>query len=122
MSPFTKLFLVAMFAAGILASQGALAHAYLSSATPAQNAALAASPRQVILRFNEKLETGFSGITLLDSGGKQVDTRKATVDKADPRMMTLALPLLAPGKYTVHYVAVGSDGHRRTGSYSFTLK
>jgi len=122
MYPFTKLFLASVVAAGALVSQGALAHAYLSSATPAQNAALAVSPQQVILHFNEKLEAAFSSIKLLDSGGRQVGTPKATVDEADPRMMTLALPTLPPGRYTVHYVAVGGDGHRRTGSYSFTLK
>jgi hypothetical protein len=36
--------------------------------------------------------------------------------------MKVAVPALAPGKYTVRFIAVGDDGHRRTGSYSFTVK
>jgi methionine-rich copper-binding protein CopC len=36
--------------------------------------------------------------------------------------MKLAVPTLAPGKYTVQYTAVGHDGHRRKGEYSFTVK
>lgn len=108
--------------AAITAGTGAAwAHATLQSATPAQDAQVAA-PREIILRFNEKLEAAFSNAKVVDGSGKAMTSAQSTLDAADPAVMRMAVPALAPGKYTVQFVAVGHDGHRRKGSYSFTVK
>jgi methionine-rich copper-binding protein CopC len=103
------------------AANTAWAHASLQSATPAKDAQVAA-PKEVTLHFNEKLEAAFSTVKVVDSSGKAVTTEKATLDAADPSVMKVAVPALAPGKYTVQFVVVGYDGHRRKGDYSFTVK
>lgn len=100
----------------------AWAHATLQSATPAKDAEVSPAPREVILHFNEKLEAVFSSIKVIDSAGKAVTAEKAAVDASDPSMLKVAVPALAPGKYTVQFVVVGHDGHRRKGDYSFTVK
>lgn len=118
-----KYVLSALFAAaGMTGYTAASAHATLKSATPAQDAEVATAPKEIALRFNEKLEAAFSNARLVDSNGKEVSTAKASLDAADPSVMKLAVPALAAGKYKVHYVGVGHDGHRRKGEYAFTVK
>jgi hypothetical protein len=117
-----KAILPMLFAIATAVHGMAWAHAALKSATPAKGAELARAPSEVTLRFNEKLAAAFSNIKVVDSAGKAVTTGKAALDAADPSVMKVAVPALAVGKYTVQFIAVGDDGHRRTGSYSFTVK
>jgi methionine-rich copper-binding protein CopC len=118
-----KYVLSMMFAAATAAGYtSAWAHAILQSATPAKDAAVATSPKEVTLKFNENLEGAFSSAKVIDSTGKMVTTEKATLDQSDPSVMKLTLPTLVAGQYNVEYVAVGQDGHRRKGNYSFTVK
>jgi methionine-rich copper-binding protein CopC len=113
---------LAAFLAGVLASPLALAHAALKSSQPAANAVLEQAPRDIQLTFNEKVESAFSSIVLQDAGGKDVAAGKAQVDAGNPLLMKLDLPALASGAYSVRWVAVGPDGHRRTGQFGFTVK
>ncbi|SFU91535.1 copper resistance CopC family protein [Pseudoduganella namucuonensis] len=114
--------LAAMLAAGALASPLAAAHAALKNSNPAANAVLEQAPREIVLTFNEKVEPAFSSIAVLEAGGKDIAAGKAQVDAANPLLMKLELPALAAGAYSVRWVAVGPDGHRRTGQFGFTVK
>lgn len=117
-SVLSTLFAVAAMAG----ASSAWAHATLKSASPAKDAIVTTAPKEISLQFNEKLEAAFSNARLVDSTGKEVTTAKATLDAADPSVMKLAVPALAPGRYKVEYVGVGHDGHRRKGDYAFTVK
>jgi hypothetical protein len=108
--------------AGGLISSSAWAHAVLKSAAPAAGVALNAAPKEIVLRFNEKLEASFSAIKVTNSSGRDLGAAKAQVDAVDPATLKLALPNLAPGVYGVHWRAVGRDGHLRKGDYTFTVK
>jgi methionine-rich copper-binding protein CopC len=99
----------------------AWAHASLQSAHPAKDSVVAA-PTEITLQFNERLESAFSGARVVDGAGKEVSNGKGTLDKSNPSIMKIAVPALAAGRYTVEYVGVGHDGHRRKGEYSFTVK
>lgn len=96
------------------------AHAELVSATPAANSTVSA-PKQVTIKFSGALEAKFSKITVTDASGKPVN-REASVVGADTKVMTVGLPVLTPGVYTVHWVAVSIDSHRSQGDYKFTVK
>ena len=109
-------------AAGTTVAVPAWAHAALQSATPAKDEEVTAAPKEITLRFNEKLEAAFSNAKLIDSTGKEISTGKATLDAANPSVMKLAVPALSPGKYKVEYTGVGHDGHRRKGDYVFTVR
>ncbi|CAN7512783.1 MULTISPECIES: copper homeostasis periplasmic binding protein CopC [Duganella] len=117
-----SLALGALLAVSTLASLPASAHATLQASLPAADAVLPQAPQQVQLTFNEKVEPAFSSIALQDETGKVVPTDKAQTDAAHPAQMTLALPALKSGRYIVRWVAVGPDGHRRTGQYGFSVK
>ncbi|HEV7815034.1 MAG TPA: copper homeostasis periplasmic binding protein CopC [Janthinobacterium sp.] len=117
----TMILAIAMVAA-TLASPFASAHAKLTSSNPEAGATLAAAPKEIALTFNEKIEAAFSSITLADAEGKAVAPGKAKVDAANPAILRLEVPALSAGAYTVSWVAVGHDGHRRTGDFKFTVK
>ena len=100
----------------------AWAHASLESVMPAKNAQLTAPPKEVALHFNESVEANFSSIKVVNAGGKSVLMKKAVVDAADPKTLHVPLDTLKPGQYTVQWVGVGHDGHRRSGDYKFSVK
>lgn len=98
------------------------AHAVLKEAVPSAGSVLHATPKEVALTFNEKIEGAFSAISLTDPKGKPVATGKAHLDPENAATLQLALPTLPPGEYGVHWTVVGRDGHRRKGEYTFTVR
>ena len=85
------------------------------------NSKVASAP-SVTLHFNEKPEASFSSIKVMDAAGTDETTGKARLGKTDATVLTIDLKALKPGKYTVKWVAVGHDGHRRAGDYVFAVK
>ena len=119
----TSNYLVAvLLTAAALGQSPVWAHAALVNAEPANNAILATSPTAITLHFTEKLERNFSSIKVMDAAGQAVTKQKAALDVADPQILHVALPALQGGKYSVQWVAIGHDGHRRTGDYTFSVK
>jgi len=100
----------------------ALAHAVLVKSVPAQRAALAEPPPRVELWFNERLEPAYSKASVTNEAGTQVDLRDVTVSAQDPRRLSLSLPALAPGRYTVSFRVLSVDGHVVESKLSFTIK
>jgi methionine-rich copper-binding protein CopC len=108
-------------AAGLAFASAAFAHVFPQKQEPGAGATVA-SPPQVRVIFDGPLEPAFSSLTVTDASGKPVTTDKASVDPHQPATMTVRLPSLAAGHYTVHWVAVASDGHRTHGDYGFDVK
>jgi copper resistance protein C len=110
---------LALGALALLAAGPAAAHAKLVSATPAENAA-GAAPRQIVLRFNEKLQAKFSGFEVT-TGGAVVPLK---VSVGEDRLSLVGVPAkpLNPGAYQVKWHAVTADTHRMQGDYSFTVR
>jgi methionine-rich copper-binding protein CopC len=114
--------LVLVFAGALVLTPPAQAHASLKSSSPAANATVEAAPKDIALTFSEKVEESFSAIALKDAAGKDVTAAKAHIDATDGATLRLDAPLLSSGVYTVRWVAVAHDGHRRTGEFKFTVK
>ncbi|RDK04655.1 copper homeostasis periplasmic binding protein CopC [Paraburkholderia lacunae] len=112
---------LALGAAALALTSTAFAHAHLVSSEPAANAEVAA-PAEVTIHFTEPLEPAFSKIALSDASGKAVAPAASQVDRSDAKVLHLALPSLAAGRYTVHWTAVATDGHRTQGNFAFTVK
>ncbi|VWD38321.1 copper resistance protein C [Burkholderia lata] len=100
----------------------ASAHGKLESAAPATGSTVDTAPDTVRLTFNEDLEPAFSSVKVSDANGSAVTQEKAKVDAANPRVMTVAMPKLAPGAYTVQWAAMTADAHRTKGAYTFRVK
>ena len=105
----------------ILALGTAQAHGRLVKTDPAANATVSA-PGTIHLEFNEELAQKFSTFKLTDTDGNPVALM--SMPSKDAKVLE-AMPSspLPPGIYTVSWTAVTTDdGHKTTGSYSFTVK
>lgn len=114
--------IVALVCAFVVAVPAALAHSNLIAATasPAADATID-PPDRIVLHFTGDLEPKFSSIQLMDATGHVVNKEASEVDATDKKLMTLALPKLYGGIYTVSWVAVSIDTHRTSGEYKFTV-
>jgi copper resistance protein C len=122
-SPLNSIMARSLVAALTLSiTQLAHAHAYPTHQAPTAGAAVSASQKDVAIDFDENLEPAFSSITVTDTQGKPVTSSKAFVDPSNKKHMSVGLDPLAPGDYSVAWVAVAEDGHRTQGHYSFTVK
>jgi copper resistance protein C len=122
MSRFTHAALLAAIVSFGLASQ-AFAHAHLKSAVPAADGAVSTSPVELDLTFSEGLNLKFSGVKVSGPYKAVVTTGAAKLKAGDDT--TLIVPVsgtLAPGAYIVEWHALSSDGHKTSGSYTFTVK
>ncbi|WP_028534508.1 copper resistance protein CopC [Paludibacterium yongneupense] len=84
--------------------------------------AVVPSADEVSIDFSETLEPALSSIAVLAADGRQVSPAHADVDAKNGKTLHVALPVLAPGRYQVQWVAVATDGHRTQGQYAFTVK
>jgi len=100
----------------------AYAHAQLIKAEPAQRASIANAPTRVALWFDEEIEGDYASLAVVDDSGKPVTEAKPAIPSDDPKAVVLALPALAPGKYTVKYRVLSVDGHVVQDSYDFTVQ
>jgi len=103
-------------------AQFAQAHAHPKQEMPAPKAVVDSSITQVKIVFDDALEGAFSSLSVTNAAGQTVTTEKSLLDAGDKKTLTVAVPKLQPGVYTVHWVAVAEDSHRTHGDYTFTVK
>jgi copper transport protein len=100
----------------------AWAHALPVRSDPVVNAALRIPPAQVHIWFDDALVSATSHISVLDALGRAVDKRDSRVSRSNPREMSITLPKLQAGTYTVLWVAQSADdGHITEGSFVFSV-
>jgi len=102
------------------ASVPAWAHGVVQRTEPAANRALDAAPRQVVLYFSEPADAALSSGVVADRDGKPVSTASAL--STDARRMTITLPAIPTGVYTVRWrVLWPADGHSTSGFFLFAV-
>ena len=100
----------------------ASAHGKLESAEPAVSGSVDQAPSRLRLTFNEDLESSFSTIKIADANGAPVGDAKAKVDTSDKKVLTLAVPKLSAGTYSVQWAVMTGDSHKSKGTYKFSVK
>jgi methionine-rich copper-binding protein CopC len=81
------------------------------------NSSVAASPKTVDLEFNEDVQ-----ITALKlQAGDARDTDIGPLPKAPARRISVPLPTLTAGSYTLIWRALGDDNHVVTGKIPFKV-
>ncbi|PYM95279.1 MAG: copper-binding protein [Candidatus Rokuibacteriota bacterium] len=120
--PALALVSAALLALTLLLPIAAESHAVLVRSVPAQRAILEAPPTRVELWFNERLEPAYSRVSVLDQASSRVDLRDAAVAADDARRLSVSLPALAPGRYTVTFRVLSIDGHVVESKLTFTVK
>lgn len=98
------------------------AHANQINSSPAPKSELETSPDRVIVWFSEPIEESFSVITVLNSAAERVDLDDSARDPSEPSAMSVGLPPLENGTYTVVWKNLSSvDGHKVIGSFVFAV-
>lgn len=102
----------------LLFSTALSAHTQLQSSVPADGAQLSQSPAELQLHFSKAVR--LMRVSLAESERGQV--KLAFMPGAAPEKdISLALPALEAGEYTVSWTIMGGDGHKMSGDFSFTV-
>lgn len=96
-------------------------HAVLVRSIPPARAVLSRPPDRVQLWFSERLEPAFSSASVWSASGAQVDRQDVRLGPDDPKRLSLALPALEAGTYTVRFRVLSIDGHTVEASFPFIV-
>jgi methionine-rich copper-binding protein CopC len=113
-----KYIAAATLVTGLIVAGSCFAHAHLESSTPANDATVTEAPKSVTLNFSEAAHL----VSLKVSAGDAKS--EVPVDKAAKaaKSVTVSLPALKAGTYTVEWSALADDGHPSKGHFTFTIK
>jgi len=100
----------------------AWSHAFLVKAIPAHRATLLQAPNRVQLWFNERLEPAYSTVSVVDRENRRVDSQDVRVGPDDLKLLSVTLPMLPPGPYTIRFRVLSVDAHVVESEYSFTIR
>ena len=98
------------------------AHAYLVKSSPARRAVLSNPPSRVVLWFNERLEAQFSQLSVWSREGEQVDSGDTQVGPDDPKKLSVGVPPLPAGAYSVKFRVLSVDGHVVEAEFPFSVR
>jgi methionine-rich copper-binding protein CopC len=98
------------------------AHAYLVKSSPARRAVVSGAPSRVVLWFNERLEALFSQLSVWNAEGQQVDSGDIQVGPDDGKKLSVGIPTLSGGMYSVKYRVLSVDGHIVEAEFPFTVR
>ena len=119
MRQFVQRFALLLLAAWSASPAGA--HAVLDYSVPAARTTLRASPKELTLKFTQRLEPAFSSVHVFDSKGKPVDRGDSRIDAADPTSLRVSLPSLSSGRYRVSWRVLSIDTHVTQGEFTFDV-
>jgi copper transport protein len=105
----------------LLVAAPAQAHLHLTGSAPAAGDSVSAAPAEIRLSFTERVELGFSDISLIGPLG-EVRTGDPGVPVDSPSVLVVrVLGGLVAGEYTVRWRAASADGHPMEGEYRFII-
>jgi hypothetical protein len=101
-----------------LVAAPAAAHNELIGSAPADEAIVDTAPTQVVLEFDQPVQTDFGLVAVLDATGVHHEQGEPEVIGST---VTQPLGALDPGVYEISYRVGSADGHPITGTLSFTV-
>jgi methionine-rich copper-binding protein CopC len=102
-------------------STEAFAHAHLKSSVPADKSTVAA-PQELDLTFSEELNLKFTGVKVTGPNKSAIKTGDAMLMDGKVGLMVPVSEKLGPGTYDVEWHALSADGHKTSGTFTFTVK
>jgi copper transport protein len=103
------------------AATTAYAHAGLESSEPAASDILEQGPAQIVLDFDEPIESAGASIDLFDDAGTGIDLGEPTLSADDDSVLSASAPTIDDGTYAVVWRIVSVDGHVIDGAFSFQV-
>ena len=108
------------------------AHTKLSRSVPGQGAVVTQPPPEVRCWFSEPVEVRFSTVTVVRTTGDPATGHLQPLERVDQgwqpgpnvtKEVAVTLPAnLAPGVYLVQWAVLAVDGHRISGTFTWTYK
>jgi methionine-rich copper-binding protein CopC len=83
---------------------------------------VARAPERVSLWFNERLEPAYSRVSVWSADGQRVDAGDVEVAPLEPTRLSVGVPALPAGAYTVKYRVLSVDGHVVEAELTFTVR
>ncbi len=99
----------------------ASAHAVLDNSVPTSGATLEDTPLQIVLDFDESVESSLGYIKLFSSSGKRVQLPAVKADASDASIVRVVPPTLAQDSYVAVYRVISADGHPVKGAITFRV-
>jgi len=96
----------------------ASAHAHLQKSSPADNSVITASPPNLVLNFSEAARLTALSIQKDDEPAQKLQPPST----AAAQQISVPLPQLTSGTYSVSWHVLSDDGHVMSGTLHFTLK
>jgi copper resistance protein C len=104
----------------IVAPRVAWAHAVLVSAQPGENSVVAGPDVAVLLKYNSRVDTQHSTLTLLAPDGKV--EKVAIGSPPAPGLLSAKLTGLVKGAYELRWQVLAIDGHVTRGKVLFQIR
>lgn len=98
------------------------AHAYLIRSSPSARATVVRAPERVQLWFNERLEPAYSRVSVWNGDAQRVDTGDVRIAPDEPTLLSVGVPPLPAGSYTVKYRVLSVDGHLVESEFVFRVR
>jgi hypothetical protein len=102
-------------------SSPAFAHAFLERASPPVGSTLPVSPSTVTITYTEGVEPDFSTIEVQNAQGVRVDKADPHLVGGEQTKLSVSLPQLPAGQYTVIWHATSVDTHKTEGHFTFSV-
>lgn len=100
------------------------AHASLEASTPSANSVLEAGPTELVLDFDEVIETSLTSVALYDVDGQPIPLGSPSAGSDDTVVQTTVEDAgnpMADGVYAVIWRVTSADGHVIDGAFSFQV-
>lgn len=103
-----------------LTAPAAWAHSFPETERPPAGATLQSPPSRVTIKYDAPIEKRLASLKVLNPAGHNEAEGPPTVGP-DGRTLSVNVPKLPPGLYTVKWGIAGVDSHHTEGSYQFTV-
>jgi methionine-rich copper-binding protein CopC len=103
----------------LLAAAPASTHSFPEQESPSAGQTMPSAPATVSIKYDAPIEHLFATLQVLDTDGKNMADQPTV--SADGYTLSVKVPNLKPGSYTVKWGVVCVDTHHTNGSYSFTV-
>lgn len=98
------------------------AHSVVIESSPKDKELLSHAPKEVVLRFNAKIEKSLSRMSLARDGSEiPLPAPTENYGGEAPDRLVIPLPNLGPGDYLLRYKVLSKDGHATSGELRFSV-